>query len=502
MTESERFVPTWLRALGAVGAGALLVLAFPPYGVWPLSVFGVTLLVLAVGGASLRMSLVLGLSAGLVFFLGLMPWLRVIGIDAWLALSSLCAVFFVLAAIGMTVLRALRWWPLWIAFWWVLVEALRERVPFGGFPWGRLAFANSDSTLTGWVAIGGAPLLSFFVALCGSLLAGAAVTSQHSIKKAGALAALALVVALTATAIPRPTDGRPVNAAVVQGNVPRTGLDAFGQREAVLRGHVDATLQLAAEVETGEQPQPDLVIWPENASDIDPVLDPAAYDLISEAVNAVGVPTLVGIVTETEDGTELLNSGVVWSPQTGPGESYVKRHPVPFGEYIPFRSQLAPLITRFDRIPRDFARGGDPGVLTVGPAVIGDVICFEVAFNALVRDVVDEGAEIVTVQTNNATYGGTGQVEQQLAISQLRAVEHGRSVLVAATSGISAIIEPDGRIVERSEEFTQVVLVADVPARTSLTLATRMGAWPELALSLVAILAFVQAARVRRRGRE
>ena len=123
-------------------------------------------------------------------------------------------------------------------------------------------------------------------------------------------------------------------------------------------------------------------------------------------MRAVEPQRLVGIVTETDDGTELLNSGVVWSPETGPGETYVKRHPVPFGEYIPFRSQLAPLISRFDRIPRDFARGPEPGVLTLGPVVIGDVICFEVAFNDIVRDVVKGGAEVITVQTNNATYGG------------------------------------------------------------------------------------------------
>jgi len=500
MTEPEQGVPRWLRALGALSVGVLLVLAFPPYGIWPLSVLAVTLLVFVVANVTVRLSLVLGLAAGLAFFLGLMPWLRVIGIDAWIALSLLCASFFMLLTVGMTLLRVLRWWPLWIALWWVLVEALRERVPFGGFPWGRLAFANSESTFTGWAALGGAPLVTFFVALCGSLLAAALVARTNERAKAGYLVGLALVVALAAMLIPRPTDGTTVTAAVVQGNVPRTGMDAFGQREAVLRGHVDATLGLAEEVSAGSIAQPDLVIWPENASDIDPVLDPDAYDLIDGAVRAVGAPTLVGIVTETDDGTELLNSGVAWSPETGPGETYVKRHPVPFGEYIPFRSQLAPLISRLDRIPRDFARGSEPGVLALGPVVVGDVICFEVAFNDIVRDVVDGGAEVITVQTNNATYGGTGQVEQQLALSQLRAVEHGRSVLVAATSGISAIIEPDGSIVERTEEFTQDVLVADVPARTELTLATRVGAWPELLMSLIAILALTQAIRIRRRG--
>ena len=143
----------------------------------------------------------------------------------------------------------------------------------------------------------------------------------------------------------------------------------------------------------------------------------------------------------------MRNSGVVWDPQTGPGERYVKRHPVPFGEYIPFRAQLSGWIERLDQIPRDFYAGDRPGNLDVGPAAVGDVICFEVAYDGLVRDVVTGGADVLVVQTNNATYNGTGQPQQQMAMSRLRAVEHGRTVLVAATSGISAVVAPDGEVV-------------------------------------------------------
>jgi apolipoprotein N-acyltransferase len=179
----------------------------------------------------------------------------------------------------------------------------------------------------------------------------------------------------------------------------------------------------------------------------------------------------------------------------------VKRHPVPFGEYVPFRNVLSRYITRLQRVPRDFAAGDDPGVLTVGPAVVGDVICFEVAFDDIVRDVVSGGADVITVQTNNATYGRTGQVEQQLALSRLRAVEHGRSVLVAATSGISAIIAPDGSIQAEAPEFVQQVLVADVVVRDEQTLATKMGALPELVIALFGFVAVITCA-VRSRRRE
>ena len=282
--------------------------------------------------------------------------------------------------------------------------------------------------------------------------------------------------------------------------MPRTGMDAFGQRQAVLDGHVDATLALADDVAAGKTPQPEFVVWPENSSDIDPFFDQSAYDEIDSAVRAINAPTLVGIVTQTADGSKLLNVGVVWSPTTGPGQMYIKRHPVPFGEYVPFRGVLSRYISRLNRIPRDFEAGTKPGVLDLGPVVAGDVICFEVAFDDVVHDVVAGGATVITVQTNNATYGRTGQVEQQLALSQLRAVENGRTVLVAATSGISAIIAPDGQIQDRTQEFTRNVLVDNVVSRDSLTIATRVGAWPELVLSVLAVVALVWATRRRREG--
>jgi apolipoprotein N-acyltransferase len=185
----------------------------------------------------------------------------------------------------------------------------------------------------------------------------------------------------------------------------------------------------------------------------------------------------------------------VWDPRTGAGASYVKRHPVPFGEYIPFRSLAHAVTSKVDLVPRDFARGHRPGVLDVGPVRLGDVICFEVAYDGVVRDAVRGGGRLVVVQTNNATFGRSGETSQQLAMGRLRAVEHGRAVLVAATSGVSAVIAPDGRVVERSRVFTRDLLVQRVPVRSGETLATRVGAWPELLLCLLALGAVLSGSR-------
>jgi apolipoprotein N-acyltransferase len=273
----------------------------------------------------------------------------------------------------------------------------------------------------------------------------------------------------------------------VQGNVPRLGLDFNAQRAAVLENHLSATRELAADVRAGRVEQPELVIWPENASDIDPFGDPAAYDAIDAAVRDVGVPVLVGAVLQGP-GDKISNVGIVWDPETGPGARYVKRHPVPFGEYIPYRSLVRRITTKVDLVPRDFAAGNEVGVLDVGPVRLGDVICFEVAYDDLVRDTVTGGGRLLVVQTNNATFGRSGETVQQLAMGRLRAVEHGRTVLVAATSGISAVIAPDGELVDSAPVFTRRVMTHEVPVRDELTVATRVGAAPEAALAAVAVL--------------
>ncbi|NNG88174.1 apolipoprotein N-acyltransferase, partial [Streptomyces cacaoi] len=306
---------------------------------------------------------------------------------------------------------------------------------------------------------------------------------------AGALV-LAAAVGAAGLAVPVPTAADDsVRIAVVQGNVQQPGMDFLGRPMKILNNHVEATLDLARRVEQGKEPKPDLVIWPENSSDLDPYKFPEAGNRIDEAVKAIGVPVLVGALVDhpTKEGY-VENQGIVWDPKKGPGASYTKQHPVPFGEYVPFRDQLSKVITRLQRVPRDFWPGDHTGVLQTGPARLGDVICFEVAYDEIPRDTVKDGARALVVQTNNATYGNTGQPEQQLVMSKLRAIEHGRAVVTAAPSGISAVVAPDGTIEQRTEEFTQDVLTARLPLRDGLTVADRVGAAPEWALAIVGLL--------------
>jgi apolipoprotein N-acyltransferase len=281
--------------------------------------------------------------------------------------------------------------------------------------------------------------------------------------------------------------------------VPRAGLEFNAQRRAVLDNHVQRTLELAAAIVAGDQPQPDVVLWPENSSDIDPYVNADAAREIDRAARAVRAPILVGAVVDGP-GQNLSNTAIVWDPAHGPGDTYVKRHPVPLAEYVPARSFFRFFSDKVDLVRRDFVAGHDVGVLDAGGARLGDLICFEVVYDGLVGDVVDGGAGMIVVQTNNATFGYTDESAQQLAMSRLRAVEFGRTVAVAATSGISAVVAPDGSIARSSSLFTPAVFVDRIAQRSSTTVAQRLGAGPEWVLTGFGAVGLLIVA-LQRRGR-
>jgi apolipoprotein N-acyltransferase len=501
------------RALAAALAGVITCAAFPPWGWWPLAFIGAAGLALVVAGRTCASGYRLGLAYSLGFLLPLLSWSKVAGVDAWVILTLTQSLL--LAFIGPLCVLAQRrrFAPFWIAGAWMVEEAVRGREPFGGFPWGRLAFSQSSSPLTALASVGGAPLLTFAVAFGSGLLVLAIPSLRRPAadrtvwqfrSSAPAVAAL-LVVVFGGLLIPRPTAPEQGSATVaaIQGNVPRTGLEALGQKRAVTRNHAAETERLAAAVKAGEVPAPDLVIWPENSSDLDPFLDAEAARLLSESSAAIGRPILVGAVLDGPGKGHVSNDGLLWGPNGYLGQSYTKRHPVPFAEYLPGRSVIEKIITRYAHDqPNDFVKGKNPGIFTVqGPQRayrIGDVICFEVAYDGLVRDVVDRGAQLIVVQTNNASFGRSGETYQQLAMGRIRAVEHSRSVVVAATSGLSAIISPDGSLITRSSLFTAQSLVASVPLRTSETIADRLGDWPELVLVVLGALGLLSAVSWRR----
>ncbi|MFF4776822.1 apolipoprotein N-acyltransferase [Microtetraspora fusca] len=482
--------PRLAARVGCSMAGALLLfLAFPPLDWWFCAPLGVALLTLALYGTRPRRAAWLAYVGAFAFLLPTLSWVRPIGDDTWLALVAIESLFWAaLGALASLVMRV-RLWPLWVACLWVAQEWARGLVPFGGFPWARLAFSQGESPYTGLAALGGAPLVTFTVALTGAvlslLLAGLPGVLRRPRVVAGTLL-VAIALPLLGLAVPRPGDeGRTVKIGVIQGNVPGRGMEFLGDEPAVvLRNHADETHRLAEAVRAGKLPKPDIVVWPENSSDIDPYRNAFARDMIDSAAKDVGVPILTGIIALIGDEHRATRS-LIWDPVTGPGAYYDKRNLVPFGEFTPFKDLILALSERANLVGRQSIPGDRPGALRMGPVTVGAVSCYEVAFDGTVRDTVAAGGSPLIVQTNNASYALTNLPPQQLAMSKLRAVEHNRSVITTATTGISAYVDPNGTVEWRTRELEPAMNVVTVPVRTRGTIATEVGAIPEWILILM-----------------
>jgi apolipoprotein N-acyltransferase len=315
--------------------------------------------------------------------------------------------------------------------------------------------------------------------------------------------ALAFVLPVLAAFGALPLVGTDANAgeatvAVIQGNVPRAGLDFNAQRRAVLDNHVARTEELARDVAAGRAEQPDLVIWPENSSDIDPYRNPDAWSRIDDAAKAIKAPIAVGSVLIGDDGLPR-NVMLLWDPQRGPVDQYQKRQLQPFGETMPWRGFFRIFTSAVDRA-NNFVAGTEATVFRMGDARVGLATCYEVAFDGVVRESV-EGANLLAVPTNNATFGWTEMTYQQLAMDRVRAVEHGRSVAVAATSGVSAFVRPDGSVSQDTGMFVPAALVERVPLRSTTTLSDQLGPAPEWVMVLAGLGALGVAIVLRRRGR-
>ena len=507
-----------LLTAAAFVAGVGLFASYQPTGLWWAAPLGFAVYFLAIhnaltnAGSSTKgvwgWSLWLSWVQAMACYLFLLPWVgEEVGAIAWIGLSLLESLFGLLFGAGLALLT------LWsrrrsraasnpatlagslpnailligVPAWFVATEWLRSNWPFGGFGWSRVAWGQLTGPMENWVAVAGPALVTFMVVLSG--VAVALLVARRWITTAGTLA-VTLGGGLVLGAVPTSWGGTTsesasddtVSIAAVQGNVPRLGLGFNEQRRAVLQNHLDATHRLAEEVDSGDRERPDLVIWPENASDINPLTDTDAYEDISEAAAAVGVPLLVGTITSDEVGAR--NTFIVWDPETGPGEEHIKKFLQPFGEYMPMRDFLRNFSPYVDQAG-NFKPGDGPGVVEANGITVGVATCYEVSFDAAYRDAVNNGATVFASPTNNATFGFTDMTYQQLAMNRMRALEYDRSVVVAATSGVSAIVDPNGDVVDRTEIFRAGLLQEDIELRDTETMSARIGPVGEWLLALL-----------------
>ncbi len=498
-----------LRLGMAVLAGLLMCVSFPPVGWWwaAIPAIGVLTYLLVDQKTTPAAGFGFGFLFGMAFNLPLLPWISgLVGAFPWVALAVLEALFPAVYGMFAVLVSRLPGWPLWLALVWSLQEWLKSTVPFGGFPWGVVAYGQTNGPFLALARLGGSPLLSFAVMLLGISLCALVIEVIYRIRDQHAPIAPILVPAacicltLVTTAVAAPGVRRAavdsgdepiVTVAAIQGNVPRLGLDFNSQRRAVLDNHVKQTRILAEDVRAGRALAPDFVIWPENSSDIDPLTNADAAEQIDIAARDIGVPILVGAVVAspqwTPENPADSNTIIVWDPVTGPGERHDKQIVQPFGEYLPWRSFFKHLSSYADRAGY-FVPGSGTGVVRPAGIPVGVATCWEVIFDRALRESVRNGAQLLAVPTNNATFD-QAMSEQQLAFAKLRAVEHGRYLMVAGTTGISAAIAPDGREMARTAFFTPAYLDVPMRLRSVETPATRWTVVLQWVLAAAAVAA-------------
>lgn len=436
----------------------------------------------------------LGLVFGLVYFGALLSWILLFGEMAWTALVLVEAGY--VAAFGL--LAPVLWRDerpvassIGLAALWTLGEYLRGMWPLGGFTWGGLAATQVDNpTLLPLASVAGGWGVSFVVILVPLLLL-VALEAGHRRRSAAVLLAAAALV-LGPALIPAPgATGRQLEVAALQVDVRvGEGRDLVGEDLAIAGEHVALHRGLAAD-------PPDLAVWGESALDPGASGDAETVAAVRGAIAEVGVPTLVGAVLAEPDGRQR-NSTLAFDGSGEPVGRYTKAHLVPFGEFVPWRGALD-WIEAIEQVPVDKVPGPPPAPLELDGLRVGAVICFENAFASLDRRLIAQGADFLLVTTNNASYGFSAASDQHVALSRLRAVENARWVVHAAISGISALIDPEGRIVDRTGLFERTTLRGTIRTSGARTLYSRLGDWVPW-VSLVLALGLFLAPRAPRRS--
>jgi len=479
----------------STAAGLLLVAAFPAPALWPVAFPAVAMALIALAGRRVWSAALVGFLFGAAFFsVNLLFTARYLGPIPWIALSVLESLL--TAAFAVPIALAYRWMPRiapgpWgrlvllptlVAALWTLREQVVGSWPYGGFPWGRIGVSQVNgpfAEVASWVGMSG---LSFLVVLFCAMAVEYVRVARFRRLLTAVPAALVLVILVALPQFPTTAVGS-MRVGAVQGNGPAGYFDQRA-RNAVLNAQLAASAPLFGQ-------DMDVLLWPEGGVDSDPTRNQATAAVLGELSRRVDAPLLVSAVTER--GPRLYNSALLWTADGGPQQTYDKRNPVPFGEYVPDRSFWEPFAPDLiGLIGREYTPGTASPVFDVNGVGVGLAICFDVIYDDVVWDGADQGAEVFMFQTNNADFRGTDENLQQLAFARMRAIETGRSVVNLSTVGTSQVIAPDGATLDQLPVDTAGHMLTDVPLRTGLTPAVVIGPAIKIVLgwgSLVALIA-------------
>ncbi|WP_308796277.1 apolipoprotein N-acyltransferase [Agromyces silvae] len=500
-------LPWWAAIPVAAGGGVVYDLGFPEAGIWPFAFAGIALALLSLIGRSAGGALLVGFVFGATFYLLHVDWTsRYLGPVPWLALSLLEAAFVAVGALAIAL--AYRWVPrAWPSTWvrlaalpaivaglWVAREVAIGTVPYGGFPWARAAHSQALSPFAEVVSwIGQTGLSAVMVFIVAAAIEWVRLRGWRDLRTL-LPAVLATVIAVALPAWPTTASGE-LRVASVQGNGPAGYFDAR-ERGDILASQLEATRPIL------DEPGIDVLVWPEGSVDIDPMRDRATAQVLDDLSAAIDGPVIVNTVTTTGEGDDarFFNTSLNWVAGEGAVQEYSKRHPVPFGEYIPdrdFYMFFAPDLISL--VQRGYSAGTQPPVFDVGPTLAGLAICFDVIYDDVIWEGARDGAEVYFLQTNNADFRGTDENLQQLAIARLRAIETGRSVVNISTVGTSQVMTADGETIDALPADEPGAMVTDVPLRTGLTPAVVLGSWIPGTITTLALVTLIAAGVLARR---
>jgi len=481
----------------ALTLGAFTGLGFQPIGWWWTTILGFGGFVLMLRHLRPRRAFGIGYLYGLGFF-GMTVW-YVVNFGWWipLLLVGFLALWGALSgwATAWTATRMPSLWWLAAAASWTATEWAAQRVPFGGFCWSRFVYTTTDQPLGGLLPIVGAGGVSFLVALTGASLACAAASPAWRRRLMPLiLAASLLLIGGVARFWPAPPSSNSMRVGMIQGNVDSTA-DAFsmGYPRAVTAMHLSQTIMALANWRTSNTPLPDMIVWPENSADTDPTQDQITYDMVSAASDMSGLPMLVGVLSLGPGDDERATTALWWLPGQGPVQRVDKRNLAPFGERVPMYSILGKIVPMTQRVGRQSVPGTKPGVFHVevdgGQSLtIGNIICYELAYDSTVYDTVRNGAQLMTVQSSNVSFNGTWQPYEQFAITRVRAMELRRWLVVTTTASISGLIDPHGKVIDSTAERTGDFRLYSVPLGDGITPGVYIGPWFERLISVLAAL--------------
>lgn len=335
----------------------------------------------------------------------------------------------------------------------IFLEEIRNRYPFGGFGWVRIAYTQADSPFSKIAAIGGPSALSALTLLIGSIIFFA---SQRKFSLLTFLPFLLLLIPVNLSTIGS------ASVLMVQGNVPTLGLDFNSRAKAVFNNHFERT-----QTELAKDSNVDFVLWPENSVDVDPFLNKD----VNASLNSIQKPLIVGAILTK--GNSVYNTSILWDDKLP--DIYFKQHLTPFGEYIPLRS-LARLVSPFVDDVEDFSPGNVSKTFSIGHIKVAPVICYELIDDDLLVEAAED-SNILAVQTNSATFGMSAESAQQMSITRIRAIEHGRNIASVSTTGYSAIIDFSGKVIEQTSMGTGDSIRAEIGLIEGQTPRDKAGDW-------------------------